>query len=178
MPVSNFVAIIRRVVFLVVNKILKWLLPIPLFPAVSSVLANMVGINPFTLNSIALPKLPAISVIPATPIVASAIPSLPVLPNQLVPPKIDLSETIPLGEKVRTWRQRHLVAENAGNDHENIIQLAQKINRKSLGDGKTKRERIDHIDFDNPLGRVEKAAPEIKTAIRDVVPQVHLRPIV
>jgi hypothetical protein len=65
------------------------------------------------------------------------------------------------------------VAENAANDHENIIQLAQKINKKSLGEGKTKRERIDHIDFDNPLGRVEKAAPEIKTAIRDVVPQVH-----
>jgi hypothetical protein len=178
MPVSSFVAIIRRVVFLIVNKVLKWLLPIPLFPAVSSVLANMVGINPFTLNSVALPKLPGISVIPATPKLPSVIPGLPVLPDQLVPPEIDLSETIPLGEKVSTWRQRHLVAENAANDQENIIQLAQKINRKSLGEGKTKRERIDHIDFDNPLGRVAKVVPEAKTAIRDVVPQVHLHSIV
>jgi hypothetical protein len=63
------------------------------------------------------------------------------------------------------------VAENATNNAEDILQLAEKITKKSLGNAKQKRERIDHIDFDNPLGRVEKPVPDIKAAVQNVLPQ-------
>lgn len=169
----SFIAIFRRVLLFLINKVLKWLLPIPLFPAVSSVLANMVGINPLTLNNFSLQKLPTISLIPPVPI------HLPTVRGIEAEAEHILSETIPLGEKVQTWRQRHLVPENVTSDAEDILHLAEKITKKSLGNGKQKRERIDHIDFDNPLGRVEKAIPDVKSAVQDVlphavaIPQVH-----
>jgi hypothetical protein len=172
----SFIAIFKRVLFFVINKILKWLLPIPLFPAVSSVLANMVGINPLTLNNFSLQKLPTISLVPPNAIHLPTVPGIHGMPLVSSAENI-ISETIPLGEKVQTWRQRHLVAENATNDAEDILHLAEKITKKSVVIGKQKRERIDHIDFDNPLRRVGKAVPDIKATVQDViphaVPQVH-----
>lgn len=95
--------IVNHLLLLIARKILSFLLPIPFFSNVSVVLATLVGINPLTLKPPSI-KLP--------PILTQFLTSK-LIPDFLRPSKPPLqalqSETIELGEKIRTWRQRDIL---------------------------------------------------------------------
>jgi len=140
---STILLLIQRIALIFVQKFFQFILPLPFLPAVTDVLAKLVGIDSRAFQPVTLPKmaLPHISIIPASPRVLPFAP--PALENFL--PKFKKSVevtkddvTIPLGEKIQTWRQNHMLAQ-ATSKQKPLVSLEEFT---SIG-----RKRIDHVDF-------------------------------
>lgn len=149
---SLIILIFQYLVFLFVRKILEFILPLPFFPAVSSILAKAVGLDPLAfqpiytrlaLPKLSLPHIPNISIIPASQRHFPFEPRIPLIKDFKVPgiPMLHSTKddaTIPLGEKVHTWRQNQLLA-NAQPER-GIMSMTDFAN-------KNLKPTIDKIDF-------------------------------
>lgn len=166
---STILLLIQHIALIFVQKLLQFILPLPFLPAVTGVLAKLVGIDSRAFQPITFPKmaLPHISIIPASPRILPIAPPvletfLPKLKKSVEVTKDDV--TIPLGEKIQTWRQNHMLAQ-ATSQQKPLISLE---DFTSIG-----RKRIDHVDFGEEVKHnLGEMADEAVHSARALVPQV------
>jgi hypothetical protein len=147
-------AVASHLVLFIARKVLSFLLPIPFFPAVSGVLANLVGLDPLTFKHPPFALPPALTKLLPTNLVPSFLrPTKP-------PFKALESGTIELGEKIRTWRQRDIVT---GAERKLAEELAELPGLSMLEKGKktAARPNIQNVEFDGsvPKGDLKPDAP-------------------
>lgn len=153
-------ALIHALSLFTARKILSFLLPIPFFPAVSSVLADLIGIDPITLKPHSV-KLP--------PVLQNRLPAN-LIPGFLSPAKTPLqalqSETIEPSEKIRTWRQRDILTTGEQKTADEITHLL----GLSMDQGKKTVERpnIQTVDFGRSLEKEVTKAIDIVEALEPV----------
>jgi hypothetical protein len=133
---------IERIALLFIRTVLQFLLPLPFFPTVSLVLAKAVGIDTVafqTPSPASINSLPRVSVIPATPRLFPFDSPRPAAKVPILQPLDSTRDdtTIPLGEKVRTWRQKNILAQAT----------ARALRPPTLEESGVKRKRIDEVDF-------------------------------
>jgi hypothetical protein len=157
---SAIILFLQHVAFLLIRKVLQFALPLPLFPAVSSVLAKAVGIDPLALKPFTLPNvlgLPQIAIIPPSPHILPRVgPTMDMKVPTLGPLQVAAEEaTIPLGEKIHTWRQNQLLA------HAAEIPMGSLTMEEFA---KKKKTRIDQVDFGvDPPAAVSEMAEVVQT---------------
>jgi len=144
-------ALIHALTLFTARKILSFLLPIPFFPAVSSVLANLVGIDPTALK----PHL-----LKPPPVLQNHLPTS-LIPAFFSTAKTPLqSETIEPSEKIRTGRQRDILTmaeQKIADEIAHLPGLSMDQGRKTV-----ERPNIQTVDFG---GSLEK---EVTDAIDNV----------
>ena len=148
-------ALIQTLFLSIARGAVSFLLPIPFFPAVSSVLANLVGIDPKTLkpNSLKLP--PVLQKFAPT----NLIPAL-LNPEKAQAPPLQ-SVTIEPGQKNRAWRQ--LTAERKITDEgAHLPGLSMDQGKKTL-----ERPNIQTVDFG---GSPEKEATKVVDTVDALQP--------
>jgi hypothetical protein len=193
MPVSTIttiIALVRRIAFSLVTKFLQLVLPLPLFPAVSSLLAQAFGIDPLTLSSLHIPTIP---IPPFAPLTFHD----PMAGKKVSPPfKQDLAslrqefekganaavvnseaETMPLLEKVRSWRAFN-------HDNHRMWQGRVERRRNSQGEGGNSagtpengggaRRPIDQVEFnsEDPASESKSVLKEAKDSMEALIPKV------
>jgi hypothetical protein len=156
-------ALARRLFFLIAHKVLSFLLPIPFFPTVSGVLANLIGLDPLTFKHPSFTLPPALTkFLPKNLVPGFLRPSKP-------PFKALESETIELGEKIRTWRQRDIVR---GAERKVAEEIAELPGLSMIQKGKKTMERpnIQNVEFD---GSVQKETQKPDAPCTEEIEEVH-----
>ena len=186
---NTLLSFIKRLIFSVLTKLLQLILPIPLFPAVSSALAQAFNIDPLTLSRLQPPNLPNI---PRPSMFPGRLP----MPSQVqVPLKQELDalrkdmtglasadETIPLLEKVRSWRafhhdqgkEWHERAEKSRAEVERFTQIGGGVGAvvRNTTEAGTRRRKIQHIEFDNPVAETKSIIKDAKDSFEKFSPKV------
>lgn len=159
----TLLAVARHLFLLIARKVLSFLLPIPFFPAVSGVLANLVGLDPLTFTQPSFRLPPALTkLFPANLVPRFLRPSKP-------PFKALDSGTIELNEKIHTWRQRDFVT---GVERKVAEEIAQLPGLSMLDKGKKTpaRQNIQNVEFERA---VHKEATTIAAPRTEEIEQVR-----
>ena len=144
-----FILILVRFAFVIANKVLLFLLPLPFFPNVSVALAKFVGIPPLTLNQLKF-NLPI-------PNLLSFIPSFMRKSDKTPQMKPVITEpTISIGEKIRTWRQRHLIEARGITARMEVVPQVKS------------RKKIENVEFEAPIQGINKIVCESIEALQQV----------
>src|ERR1700738_3089014 len=107
---TTITTFLKNLTSTLLNRFLKVVLPIPLFPTVSSVLAQALNIDPLTLKPFPMPHLAIPPFVPFSTLKKPAVPDIAQMRKDFrkgVQKFVSEGETIPLVEKVRTWRAAH-----------------------------------------------------------------------
>jgi hypothetical protein len=156
---TSLLTIVRRFLLFIARKVLSFLLPIPFFPSVTSVLATLVGINPLTLEPPSV-KIPTVlqKLLPTSFVSAFLKPAKPQF-------KALRSDTIELGEKVRTWRQRHLATETERKVAHEVAELTDRAKKIVT------RQNIQDLDFGGSIQKeMAKVIDDSVGALEHVYP--------
>ena len=146
---NKLLRVIHRIALFMARQLLKFLLPIPLFPNTSLVLAVYVGLSSVNLNPASLPvrlysHLPG----PLRKIISKIVGT----PNTQVQPDYGTeNSSMDLSEKISTWRQHDLEAAKleAGE--------IDGSRRHALAKPQApKHTRIDQVDFEMPIQGIDK----------------------
>ena len=152
--IQNFVLAIRRFAFFVAANVLFHLLPLPLFPNVSVLLAKSVGIDPLVLNPVNL-QLPRFNL-------SFLLSPFMFKQNEDKPIKKSTAEaTISLGEKIRTWRQRNLIEAKGVTPPIDVVPPS-----------KNSRKPIEQVEFEAPIQALTRTVSDSMEALHQVRPSM------
>jgi hypothetical protein len=132
---STILIIIRHLTIVLLRKLAKFLLPIPLFPRLSNILAKFVGLKTTT----------------STPVRPKPSNPKPHHPDPVAMHKIDLTHRSVAEERLKTWRQRNLLelsihAREAETAEDAAPAEESSPSRITI---KTPRIRVDHVEFES-----------------------------
>src|SRR5271170_7761306 len=169
--IARFILITRRIIQFIARQILLFILPIPFFPSISALLAKSVGIDPLSLKSFNLPK-PLQSIQTITTNLTRFVPKF-IMPKQTQTRAAIPAETsISIGEKIRTWRQRHL-GDKAMDEKGKEVQIEEEW---QIPKPKSVRKKVDEVEFENPIHEMQRVLEEGVTAIQKVPSIRHFPP--
>lgn len=149
---TEITTFLQNLTFTLLNKLLKLILPIPLFPTVSSLLAQALHIDPLSLKPFPLPTIPVAPFAPFSHMRKPHIPDVGQLRKEFRKAAAVIESeggTIPINEKVRTWKVDRPSANKEGKE---AVE-------------KEGRRRIDQVEFGGAIP--ERAIPEIRSAIKE-----------
>jgi len=162
---TTLIALLRRLAFTLLTKLLQLVLPLPLFPAISSTLAQAFNLPVLTpsIPALQLPSLAPPSLAPRA-IIHKERAALQGLETEVAKGIGAVEETMPLAEKVRSWRAfQHDGHGNWGG--------------KDGQTGGGGRPRIEEVEFlEGQGGQVGRVVKEAKKTLEGIVPKVCSRP--
>ena len=168
---TTIATFLKNLTFNLLNKFLKLVLPIPLFPTVSSVLAQALHIDPLTLKPFSMPNIPTIpSFVPFSRINKPVVPEIGQLRKDFrkgVQGFVSEGEAIPLLEKVRTWRASNQDAQRQWEEKRKNREREQAMEK----DG---RKRIDQVEFEGGIPETKSIIKDVKDSFEEVVPKVYI----
>jgi len=166
---TTLIALLRRLAFTLLTKLLQLVLPLPLFPAISSTLAQafnlpvLPALPSLQLPSLQLPSLAPPSLAPRA-IIHKERAALQGLETEVAKGIGAVEETMPLAEKVRSWRAfQHDGHGNWGG--------------KDGQTGGGGRPRIEEVEFlEGQGGKMGSVVKEAKKTLEGIVPKVSFIP--
>lgn len=157
---STIFIIVRQLTIFLLRKLAKFLLPIPLFPRLSNILAKFVGLKTTT----------------STPVRPNPSNPNPQQPDPVAMHKIDLTHRSVAEERLKTWRQRNLLelsihAREAETAEDVVPGEESSPSRTTI---KTPRIRIDHIEFESHVENRGVRGNDAKETVLGVPPTTNL----
>jgi hypothetical protein len=155
---------LQNLTFTLLNKLLKLILPIPLFPTVSSLLAQALHIDPLSLKPFPLPTIPVAPFAPFSHMRKPHIPDVGQLRGEFRKAAAVIESeggTIPINEKVRTWKV---------DSHDAHKPSANKEGKRA--EEKEGRRRIDQVEFEGAVPEIKSTIKEAKDSLQGLVPKV------